>query len=382
MDVALFNYGHNEPRLKNALQRYISSNGLTLGLDLETEAKREFIVEFQESILRARDLTYKMLFSGPTGTNAIEAAIKLARKVTGRTNIVAFTNAFHGCSLGALALTGSKHHRTASSALLNSVSRFPFDGYLGSQIDTIDILERMLFDKSSGIDVPAAIILEAVQGEGGLNVASTDWLKKVEALARQTDALLIIDEIQSGAGRTGPFFSFEAAGLNPDIVTLAKSLSGFGLPMSLVLLKPHLDLWEPGEHNGTFRGNNHAFVTATESLRVFWRNGAFEGEVARKADRLASELDAIANDYEIKRSGRGMMLGLKFADPEVALAVMTECFEQGLIVECCGPNGETVKLLPSLNIDDNILEEGIEILRQSLVAVYARGGNGRQLIRA
>lgn len=367
------NYGHNEPRLKEALQKYISSNGLTLGLDLDTTAKFEFINEFEQCILRPRGYNYRLQFTGPTGTNAVEAAIKLARKVTRRTNVITFTNAFHGCTLGALALSGSRHHRSSSIALLSGACRIPYDGYFGDTIDTADMLERMLFDKSSGIDLPAAVILEVVQGEGGLNVATTGWLKKVETLCRQIEALLIIDDIQTGSGRTGPFFAFETAGLNPDIVALAKSLSGFGLPMSLTLLKPYLDQWKPGEHNGTFRGNNHAFVTAVEAFRCFWKDGQFQSETKRKSHWLEAELGPIAAKYNINVKGKGMMVGLQFADSGIASMVKSECFENGLIVECCGPNAETVKLLPPLNIDDQILKEGVEILSKSIETQYCGG---------
>jgi diaminobutyrate-2-oxoglutarate transaminase len=239
-------------------------------------------------------------FPGPTGANAVEAALKLARKVTGREQIIAFTNAFHGVTLGALACTGNQHHRGGAGTSLDGVARFPYDGYLGDSVDTAAYLERMLSDPSSGIDDPAAIILETVQGEGGLNAASDEWLRRIAEISRKHGALLIVDDIQAGVGRTGTFFSFEPSGIKPDIVTLAKSISGYGLPMSLVLIDRQYDAWAPGEHNGTFRGNSHAFVTATEALRYFWRGDNFEESIRDKAALVNERFAAIADRHASK----------------------------------------------------------------------------------
>ena len=267
------NYGHNHPVLKDKLLSYIEANGIAMSMDMFTDSKADFVNVFSKIILSPKSLDYKLQFTGPTGANAVEAAIKLARKVTGRTNIVAFTNGFHGCTLGALALTGNKHHRFSSTSLLTNVSRFPYDGYLENGQDTSSYLDKMLSDPSSGCDAPAAIILEAIQGEGGLNVASPIWAQEIARIAKKHGAILILDDIQAGCGRSGEFFSFEKLGITPDIVVLAKAISGFGLPMSLVLIIPELDQWTPGEHNGTFRGRNYAFVTATAAIEHFWAGG-------------------------------------------------------------------------------------------------------------
>ncbi|MCB1732588.1 MAG: aspartate aminotransferase family protein, partial [Halieaceae bacterium] len=264
------NYGHNNPLFKEKLLEYINSDGITHGLDLHTSAKGSFLETFREKILRPRDMDYVMQFTGPTGTNAVEAALKLARNITGRENIISFTNGFHGVSLGALATTGNSHHRGAAGVSLNGSSRMPYDGYLGEGIDTTAYLDKVLSDSSSGIDLPAAAIVETVQGEGGINAASFEWLRKLEQVCRKHGVLLIIDDIQAGCGRTGHYFSFEEAGLKPDIITLSKSLGGYGLPFAVVLFKPELDQWKPGEHNGTFRGNNFAFVTAQAAIDHYW----------------------------------------------------------------------------------------------------------------
>ncbi len=240
------NYGHNNPLFKRALLEYIESDGITHGLDLHTRAKGEFLETFNEKILKPRGLNYVVQFTGPTGTNAVEAALKLARNLTGRENVISFTNGFHGVSLGALAATGNSHHRGASGVSLGGTTRMPYDGYLGEDIDTTAYLDKVLSDSSSGVDMPAAVIVETVQGEGGINAASFDWLRNLEKVCRKHDMLLIVDDIQAGCGRTGTYFSFEEIGIKPDIVTLSKSLGGYGLPFAVVLIKPDTDQLEAG----------------------------------------------------------------------------------------------------------------------------------------
>lgn len=240
------NYGHNDDDMKAALLDYISADGIAHGLDMTTDAKLGFLSAFEEHILRPRELDYHCQFTGPTGANAIEAAIKLARRVTGRSQVIAFTRAFHGVSAGALAATANSYFRGSGHGL-HGVTRLPYDGYLGS-VDTAQLIADMLADPASGIQAPAAILLETVQGEGGLASASNAWLRTVARIAREVGALLIVDDIQAGCGRTGTFFSFERSGIVPDLVALSKSLSGYGLPMSLLCIRPRWDSWKPGEH--------------------------------------------------------------------------------------------------------------------------------------
>jgi len=359
------NYGHNHPGLKQALLDYIGRDGLTHGLDMFSRAKHDFLEEFENTILKPRDMDYVVQFPGPTGANAVEAAVKLARKVTGRQNIIAFTNGFHGVTLGALALTGNSHHRQGAGQPLGNVTRMPYDGYLGEDVDTAAQLEKMLDDPSSGVDAPAAIIVESVQGEGGLNAASGEWLKRIEKIARERGALFIVDDIQAGIGRTDGFFSFEFAGLGPDIITLAKSISGYGLPMALVLIHREFDKWKPGEHNGTFRGNCPAFVTARAALEHFWRDDDFIVQVREKAEVLESRLAAIIEKNGLKPhalKGRGMMRGIDVGSGEIADRICKACFEEGLVIETSGPNDEVVKCLMPLTIDKEILERGLDIL--------------------
>ncbi|WP_375058218.1 diaminobutyrate--2-oxoglutarate transaminase [Zobellella sp. DQSA1] len=363
------NYGHNHPALKAALIEYIQADGIAHGLDMHTSAKAAFLTALQDIILKPRGMGHVAQFTGPTGTNAVEAAMKLARKVTGRDNIVAFTNGFHGVSLGALAATGNQHHRGGAGTVLANVSRLPYDGYPGAGEDSLLLFETMLNDNSSGLDKPAAVLFEVVQGEGGLNVASIEWLQRLEKICRRHDILMIVDDIQAGCGRTGTFFSFEPAGIKPDIITLSKSLSGMGLPFALVLMRPELDQWEPGEHNGTFRGNNHAFVTARKALEIFWQDDAFALEVKAKGELLTRRLQAMVDKHPQlfeKVKGRGMMQGIACRSGDIADVITSKAFELGLVIETAGPNDEVVKCLCPLVITEAELTQGLDWLEQAV----------------
>ena len=370
------NYGHNNPVLKKVLIDYIQNDGIAHSLDLHTAAKAKFLEAMQEIILKPRDLDYTIQFTGPTGTNAVEAALKLARKVMNRTNIICFTNGFHGVSLGALSVTGNQYFRRAAGVPLHNATAMPYDSYFGDGVDTISYIDRLLSDTSSGVEMPAAMIVEVVQGEGGLNVADNDWLKRLQELCKEKNILLIVDDIQAGCGRTGTFFSFEPAGLTPDIVTLSKSLSGYGLPFSVVLINRSLDLWKPGEHNGTFRGNNHAFVTAAATLEHYWRTSEFAESVRHKGEYLGCRLLALADRFSphiVDVRGRGMMKGIRCSSPELAAAVTERAFQKGLIIERCGPEDEVIKCMMPLTTTLNELDEGIDILTDALAEEICDG---------
>ncbi|MBU2531692.1 MAG: aminotransferase class III-fold pyridoxal phosphate-dependent enzyme, partial [Alphaproteobacteria bacterium] len=205
------NYGHNNPVIKSAVMDYLAGNGVVHALDMYTVAKRAFLETFNEVILAPRGLDYKVTFPAPTGTNAVETAMKIARRATGRQNIIAFTNGFHGMTAGALAASATRKKRAGAGLALSGVSRMPYEGYANG-LDSAALLEQMLADDGGGIDAPAAIIVETVQAEGGLNTASAEWLSAVATIARRHGAVLIIDDIQTGCGRTGSFFSFETLG--------------------------------------------------------------------------------------------------------------------------------------------------------------------------
>lgn len=366
------NYGHNNEHLKEALLDYIQSDGITHGLDLHTNAKQLFLHAFNDKVLKPRKLDYRVQFTGPTGTNAVEAALKIARNVTGRSNVIAFTNGFHGVSLGAMAATGNSHHRDAAGIGLTGITRIPFDGYMDQDIDSVALLDSMIADASSGLDKPAGVIVETIQGEGGLNVASKEWLQALEKVCRKHDMLLIVDDIQAGCGRSGRFFSFEEAGIQPDIITLSKSLSGYGLPFAVTLIKPEYDTWKPGEHNGTFRGNNHAFITAAKALEHYWSDDKFQTEVQVKIRQLSARLQRIAKRYDqslMTPKGRGFMQGLEFTSGELADRVCREAFARGLIIETSGSEGQVVKCLCPLTITPEELDQGLNILEQAVAAV-------------
>lgn len=363
------NYGHNNPVLKRALLDYLERDGVTHGLDMATTAKRTFLHTFQDLVLRPRALPYKVLFPGPTGTNAVEVALKLARKVKGRQTVVSFTNAFHGMSLGPLAVTGNAFKRAGAGVPLVHATTMPFDRYLDGHAPDFLWFERLLQDRGSGLDRPAAVIVETVQGEGGINVARAGWLRELAELCARRDMLLIVDDIQMGCGRTGAFFSFEEAGITPDIVTISKSISGYGLPMSLCLFNPELDIWEPGEHNGTFRGNNPAFVTATAALRTYWADASMEKQTHLRGQQVEQHLAAIAADHRshVKAvRGRGLIWGLEFHDRGRAERVARRAFRLGLLIETSGAHGEVIKLIPPLTVTADETNTGLLTLARAV----------------
>ena len=356
------NYGHNDPDMKAALIAHIEADGVTHGLDMHTGAKAEFLEAFERIILKPRGMDHKVMMTGPTGTNAVEAAMKLARKVTGRTNIIAFTNGFHGMTLGTLAATGNSGKRAGGGIDLPGVTRMPFEGAMQG-VDSLAYLTEMLENPSSGIDTPAAFLIEPVQGEGGLNAASTEFMQGLAALAKKHGILLIADDIQAGCGRTGTFFSFEEMGIEPDLIPLAKSFSGMGLPFAALLIKPEHDIWKPAEHNGTFRGNTHAFVTARVALEKFWQDGDFQQKLQEKSVMLTSGLQAVADVIPgATLKGRGLMQGVDVGAGDLASDICARCFEKGLIIETSGAHDEVVKVLAPLTTSPALLQEGLSIL--------------------
>lgn len=367
------NYGHNHPLMKARVLEYLMSDGLVNGLDLHTVAKRDFLQSFRDIILAPRGMNYRVQFTGPTGTNAVEAALKLARKVTGRRSVVAFTNAFHGMSLGALSV-GARHlHRRSAGVDLGGCVRLPYDGYLDASTSELDRYEAMVKDPSGGVELPAAFILETVQGEGGLNVARPEWLQHLAVVAKRLGALVIVDDVQAGCGRTGDFFSFEKMGINPDLVCLAKSISGIGLPMALLLIKPEHDQWSPGEHNGTFRGNNLAFVAATAAIHL-WDDPDFLASLSASAERIRRWIDDMVAELGIdyaRPKGRGLMSGLAFTDHKLARRVAAEAFRHKLLIETSGPYGDVIKIMSPLTIEPEVLEVGLRRLRSSIQAAVA-----------
>jgi len=366
------NYGHNPPALKRPLLEYLERDGITHGLDMHTQAKADFLTAFRDRILKPRDMDYKVQFPGPTGTNAVESALKLARKISGKESMINFTNAFHGMTLGSLSVTGNSMKRGGAGIPLVHATPMPYDNYFDGKVPDFLWFEKVLDDTGSSLNDPAAVIVETVQGEGGINPARVEWLQGLADLCQRHGILLIVDDVQMGVGRTGPFFSFEEAGIRPDIVTISKSISGYGLPMALVLIKPEHDVWSPGEHNGTFRGNNPAFVTATAALHEYWSDDTLERNTIRKGEKVQEAFTRIAKDttsVELTARGRGLARGIEFAQPELAAKVCATAFERGLLMETSGPSSEVMKILAPLTTTDDELDEGLEIVAESVKTV-------------
>lgn len=352
------NYGHNNHQIKAAITEYLASDAVVHGFEMATPAKLEFMETFSSVILRERGLLqYGFQFTGPTGANAIEAALNLSRKITGRQNIISFTHGYHGMSVGAI------------------VASMPYDGYLGPAVDTTDYLRKLLLDQNSGIDCPAAILVEAVQGKGGINVARKEWLRSIQAIAKDIGALLIIDDAEMGCGRTGEFFSFEFAGLSPDIVVMSNSLSGYGLPLSMLLIKDGLDAGQLARYTSTFRGNNLALVSATAAVNIYWRSRTFSQGIQRMGELLRRRLEAIASEHgnSFAVRGRGLALAFDCRKAEIAEATTRKAFWKGLLIERCGSADQVVKFLPALTIDSETLDRGLAIFEESLAETLSQG---------
>lgn len=355
--AGVLNFGHNNPKMKNAVIDYLQNDGVLHSLDMETEAKAAFIQRFSDVILKPRDMPHRLQFTGPTGTNAVEAAMKLARRVTGRSRIVAFNNGFHGMTLGALAATANPYFRGAAGVPLEHVCHEEFNGDT-QQMNALR--ERYLADSANP---PAAFMLETIQAEGGVNVASKAWIQSIATLAKELGALLIIDDIQVGCGRTGSYFSFDDLDIKPDIICLAKGIGGLGTPMALNLVLPELDdQWSPGEHTGTFRGQNLSFVAGKVALDYF-DGPELMNEVDAKIELMKTKLQPLLNsDPSLELRGKGMIMGLDIADTERAAAIVKQCFNDGLIIASCGIGGRVLKLIPPLTIDEADLNAGLDIL--------------------
>lgn len=378
--AGVLNFGHNNKRMTDAVIAYIQSNGITHSLDMHTTAKRQFMEHFTKTILEPRNMPHKMQFMGPTGTNAVEAAMKLARRVTGRQDIVAFSHGFHGMTLGALSATANQYFRNAAGVPLNHVKHFPFGCEtvcpgceLGCGMQSIEQLRAIYADSSSGIAPPAAFLLETIQAEGGVKVADKDWLLALAKLAKEVGALLIIDDIQVGVGRTGSFFSFDDLDLDPDIICLAKGIGGLGTPMAMNLVKPEFDdKWSPGEHTGTFRGQNISFIAGDQALTYFDDDELMQ-TVKAHGVVMADSLQSLVDRHPlVNLTGKGMILGLDVGNGERAKEIVSQCFEAGLMIASCGTGGRVVKLIPPLTIPKADLEEGLQILIKATDSVMMR----------
>ena len=376
--------GHSHPELLEAIERQLPL--LTHGLDFPTEIRDEF-VEAQLSMLpeQMRGRT-KIAFCGPTGANAVEAALKLCKTATGRSDVVAFHGGYHGGSHGAMAVSAGVETKERVAGQMPGVHFFPFPYALRSPLDgdretlgarCAEYLERSLRDPIGGTPLPAAVILEVVQGEGGVIPAGTEFLQGVRNVTRELGIPLIVDEIQCGCGRSGSWFAFEQHGIVPDVIVLSKALGGVGMPASVILYDESLDAWSPGAHTGTFRGFQPAFAAGVVALRIIRRDEVLENVRVLGALALAA-LEELADEFDIvaEARGAGLMLGIELADPmsgrpdtAAAIAAQRAALERGLIVELGGRDDAVVRLLPPLNVTRHTLDQALAILREAVAAV-------------
>lgn len=368
--AGVLNFGHNNERMKKAMIAYLERNGVTHSLDMHSSAKQTFMERFVKTVLEPRDMPHKMQFMGPTGTNSVEAALKIARRATGRQEVVAFSKGFHGMTLGSLACTANQVFRGAAGVPLNHVSHYPFGCektcqgcQLGCGLEGLEQLRARYQDGSSGLQPPAAFMVEAIQAEGGVNVASKEWLQGVQQLAKDLGSVFIIDDIQVGCGRTGSYFSFDGLDVDPDIVCLAKGIGGMGTPLAMNLVKPEIDKhWNPGEHTGTFRGQGLSFVAGSEALGYF-ENDELMNQVKAFSKIMLNAIQPLEDDYDaVQVRGKGMIFGIDVGSGDHAKAIVNACFNRGLLVSACGSGGRVIKLIPPLTIPEHDLKEGLVIL--------------------
>lgn len=368
------NYGHNNPYIKEKMVEYLMSDGIIHSMDMYTAPKRTFLETLQERILKPRGFDYKVMCCGPTGTNGVEAALKLARKVTGRSNVFAFMGCFHGMTLGALSLTTESYARNGAGVPLGNVTHIPAP-YMFPELDVIAYMQRLLDDDHSGVSRPAALVMETVQAEGGIYPFTPEFLRGCRKFCDDNGILLIVDDIQAGICRTGTFFSFERGGIHPDMVVLSKSIGG-SMPLTLLLIKPDEDVFGPAEHNGTFRGNQLSFVAGNAGLEFLLENN-LEAETQRKG-KLVEEFiqrEILPLDSRLTYRGIGLMWGIDCAQlggDAFSHAVTKACFDRKLIIERAGRDSSVVKLMPTLVIEDEVLLKGLHILKDAFVQVLSQ----------
>jgi diaminobutyrate-2-oxoglutarate transaminase len=384
--------GHSHPEVLQAINA--QSPELTHGLDFPTEIRDEFI-SAQLSLLPAemRSST-KIQFCGPSGADAVDAALKLCKTATGRSEIVSFQGGFHGCSHAAMTLSGLRAQKERIANRVPGVHFFPYPYSLrcalggGAQTgeQCLRYLENSLRDPLGGITLPAALILEIVQGEGGVIPAPTEFVQGVRALTRELDIPLVVDEVQSGAGRTGTWFAFEQHGIIPDVIVASKGIGGMGMPVAIVLHDERLDAFAPGMHTGTFRGNQLAFAAGVEYTRILRRDNLLD-RVRELGAYTKEQLDVLARRYEAvgEVRGSGLMLGMELVEADgapnsrVAAAVQRGALERGLIVELGGREDCVVRLLPPLNVSTATVDQSIAILDGALADAVASAPEARVL---
>lgn len=387
--------GHNHPVVIAAIRQVLADELPLLTLDLTTPVKDQFVQDLFGLLPEALAAEAKIQFCGPTGTDAVEAALKLVRSATGRSTVLSFQGGYHGMSQGALSLMGSLGPKRPLAGLLNNGVQFlpfPYDyrcpfglgGVEGVKVN-LHYLENLLNDPEAGVALPAAVIVEAVQGEGGVIPADLDWLRGVRRITEKAGVALIVDEIQSGFGRTGKMFAFEHAGIIPDVVVMSKAIGG-SLPLAVMVYRDWLDTWQPGAHAGTFRGNQMAMATGSAVMR-YLKEQRLPEHAAAMGERLREHLLILQRDYpqlgDVR--GRGLMLGVELVDPagapdaqghppqhaRLAPLVQRECLKRGLILELGGRHGSVVRFLPPLIISAAQIDQVADIFGKAVAAAVA-----------
>ncbi len=383
--------GHNHPFVMEKVAAFLGSGHILQGLDIPTVAKHDFMEQLMLALPPALAENARIQFCGPTGSDAVEAVIKLFKTVTGRRSVFAFHGAYHGMTLGALSLMGNLGPKASISGLTSEThffayphsARCPFGigGREGEQI-SLNYLENVLGDPESGITKPALVILEAIQGEGGCIPASPEWLRRLRAITETHNIPLVIDEVQTGFGRTGHMFAHEESGIVPDAIVMSKALGG-GFPLAAIAYHKRYDKWAPGAHAGTFRGNQIALVSGAATMQYIRENNLSAAAV-QKGERLKNGLEQLKRDFacigEIR--GRGLMVGAEIVvasapdkpgrarelDGHLAKVIKQHCFKHGLIVETGGRHGAVLRFLPPLIITDAEIDQIVERLGSAIAA--------------
>ena len=378
--------GHNDDNIIEEMRKYLSEDNILLGLDMFTPAKYNFVSELISILPKSLEKNIKLHFCGPTGTDATEAALKLFRIATGNKNIITFHGAFHGMSLGAMEISGNLSLKNKINSEISGAHSFPYPYEFRNPYNNKDMINislahirNSLTESHSGISKPAAIFVEAIQGEGGCIPAPKKWLKGLRKIATELNIPLVLDEIQSGFGRTGKIFAFEHADIIPDAILLSKAIGG-GLPMSVLVYNKKYDKWDSGAHTGTFRGNQLAMISGAKTISII-KNSAFLDDVNQKSNHMFDTLNKFKNDYDFIGDvrGYGLMIGIeiiysdkknslghKLSNPILALLIKKICFENGLIIETGGRDDSVIRFLPALNINIELINKALDIFKNAL----------------
>jgi diaminobutyrate-2-oxoglutarate transaminase len=381
--AGVLSFGHNHPELVEAATQQMSV--FTHGLDMPSPAKDAF-TEAQLSMLPEQVRGHmKIHFCGPTGADAVDAAIKLAKMATGRGGVVAFQGGFHGTTHATMALTGNLSSKGAVANGMPGVHFLPYPtGCVPDDVDpaTWDatcaaLLEKALTDPNGGIPTPAAVIMEMVQGEGGVNPITLQFAQRARQLTRELGIPLIVDEVQTGCGRTGTWFAFEQYDIEPDIIVASKALSGMGLPIAIIMYHQDLDVWAPGAHTGTFRGNQLAFAAGAKAVQMVRRDNLL-GNVQARGEQVARALEPLTAHRGVREvRGKGLMWGIELNAPgdgrtagQLAEEVQARALRAGLILELGGRNDRVVRMLPPLNVTAEVMDIALSIIARAIQDAY------------